>query len=125
MVIILGFFSGIVLFTIFFIRGKRSNYSTLKNIYWRNFPALLISFGIILVLTIIGFFWTIGVLFEGASFDLMTSTFIALTFFCIINYLMIYLTLSISSQMITILLICIIISGVLLSMISNSQLQWW
>ncbi|MGM0124367.1 hypothetical protein IGI37_001744 [Enterococcus sp. AZ194] len=125
LVIILGLVSGILSFTTFFIRGKKNEYRGLRDIYWRNFPTLLISFAIILILVVVGFFWIVGVLFEGAKFDLFTATIIAMVFLSTINYLMIYFVLSISPQMITTLLVTVIVGGVLLAMISNSQLQWW
>ncbi|MBL1229180.1 AbrB/MazE/SpoVT family DNA-binding domain-containing protein [Enterococcus sp. BWB1-3] len=124
-VLILGLLSGICSFIIFFVKGKRKQLFSFKDIYWRNFLTILISFVIILALVLLGFFWLLGILFEGASFDLLTATFIFFVFVGMINYLMIYFALAISPALITTLLISVIIGGVLMSMAANGQLQWW
>lgn len=85
----------------------------------------MFSFAIILGLVIVGFFWFIGVIFEGASFDFFTASLIFFMFVSVINYLMIFFALSISPNLITTLLISVIVGGVLISMATNSQLQWW
>ena len=125
MVLILGLLSGMCSFAIFFIQGKRKKTFSFKDIYWRNFPTILLSFLIILALVLLGFFWLLGILFAGASFDLLTATFIFFVFVGGINYLMIYFALAISPGLITTLLISVIIGGVLMSMAANGQLQWW
>ncbi|WEV45181.1 DUF998 domain-containing protein [Streptococcaceae bacterium ESL0687] len=125
MTIILGLLTGIISFTIFFVKGKRSQQKNLKNIYWRSLPVLLISFAVMLVLGLMGIFWIFGIVFEGAKFDIYTSTFLFLIFTGIINYLMIYFAVTITPRRIISLFTLVIIGGVFLSMITNSNLQWW
>lgn len=124
--IILGLITGTLLFIIFFIKSRKSTTnSTSRNIYWRNFPTIVLSFALILLLALLGIFWVFGLIFTGASFDQLTSTFIFFIFSSVINYLMILAALSISSLMLTTLFMAIISSGVVISMAANSQRRWW
>lgn len=124
--IILGLITGTLLFIIFFIKSRKSaTNSTSRNIYWRNFPTIVLSFALILLLALLGIFWVFGLIFTGASFDQLTSTFIFFIFSSVINYLMILAALSISPLMLTTLFMAIISSGVVISMAANSQRRWW
>lgn len=126
MVITLGLFSGICAFSFFFIKEKRQKTSTpTKNIYWRNFPTLLVSFTIILAFVLSSFFWLVGMLFKEASFDVLTATFIFFLFASVINYTMIYFAASLSSTMIITLLVSVILGGLLFSMLTNADYLWW
>lgn len=125
MVIIIGLLSGMCSFLIFFIQQKRQKKNNLKDIYWRNLPTIMIALSVILGLLLAGFFWLIGLIFEGASFDLLTATLIFSLFISLINYIMIYFALTISPRLLTTLLIVTIVGGAVLSMATNSQLQWW
>lgn len=124
--IYLGVFSGVISFSIFFIRGKRDpkNRST-RDIYWRNVPTIIFSSAVILFLVLMAFFWVIGIVFEGASFDKYTATAIFLLFICVINYFMIYSASLFTSEMIINVLIIVIVGGIFFSMITNSESQWW
>ena len=55
--------------------------------YWRIFPTLLLAFAIILAFVASVFFWAIGYMFEGVSFDIYTATGLFLLFISIVNYL--------------------------------------
>ncbi|WP_137596718.1 DUF998 domain-containing protein [Paucilactobacillus kaifaensis] len=124
--IILGVITGTILFIIFFVKSRKSTTnSTSRNIYWRNFPTIVLSFALILLLALLGIFWVFGLIFTGASFDQLTSTFIFFIFSSVINYLMILAAQSISPLMLTSLFMAIISSGVVISMASNSQRRWW
>lgn len=122
----LGVASGVISFLVFFIKGKRNQVATKsKNIYWRNFPAILLSFIVILVFSLLVFFKVIGLVFIGATFDKYTATMIFLVFVGMVNYFMIYSALSITLSKLTNLLIFVIVGGVLLAMITNRDHQWW
>jgi Predicted membrane protein len=123
--ILLGLLTGIISFSIFFIKGKRGNKRYLKVIYWRNFPTIVISFALMLGSVLISIFWLFGILFAGADFDIYTSTFLIFIFTSIINYVMIYFAVTITPNRIITLLMLVIIGGVMSSMISNSNLKWW
>lgn len=126
MVLQLGVFSGVLSFLIFFVKGKKSQYTTQsKDIYWRNFPTILLSFVIILLFASLVFFKIIGLVFEGASFDRYTATLLFGLFTGIVNYFMIYSALSITPSKLTNMLIFVIIGGVLFSMITNKDYLWW
>ncbi|OJG85482.1 hypothetical protein RV15_GL002547 [Enterococcus silesiacus] len=121
-----GVLSGVFSFLLFFIKGKRNQVTTQsKDIYWRNFPAILLSFIVILVFALLVFFKMIGLVFIGATFDRYTATLLFFVFVGLVNYFMIYSALSITPAKLTNVLIFVIIGGVLLAMITNKDYQWW
>ncbi|MCX7511710.1 DUF998 domain-containing protein, partial [Levilactobacillus brevis] len=60
-IIILGVIMGAILFAGFFIHDRHNpqNHFT-KNIYWRNFPVIVLSFTLILGLILTGSMWLLG-----------------------------------------------------------------
>lgn len=125
-VILGGVVIGTVMFAIFFIRERRNQTNTFSaNIYWRNFPVVILSFALILALGLLGAFWLFGTIFKGATFDRLTSTIIFFIFEAIINYIMIYAAFSISSRTLIRLFTLVIVSGVVISMATNSSRMWW
>lgn len=125
-VLSLGVLSGVFSFLVFFIKGKRKQITTQsKDIYWRNFPTILLSFIVILVFAMLVFFKVIGLVFIGATFDRYTATLLFFVFVGLVNYFMIYSALSITPVKLTNLLIFVIIGGVVLAMITNKDYQWW
>lgn len=122
----LGLLSGSISFITFFIGAKKHDKNGhLQDIHWRNVPTIIFSYIVTLMLGILSFFWVLGVIFEGASFDLYTATAIFFIFTAIINYFMIYAALSFTSPMIVNLLIFVIIGGVFFAMLTNSESRWW
>ncbi|MGX7023819.1 AbrB/MazE/SpoVT family DNA-binding domain-containing protein [Vagococcus hydrophili] len=123
---LLGLISGSISFIFFFIKEKKNQENDgLKDILWRNVPTVIFSFMVMLSLGILCFFWMIGIMFDGASFDIYTATVVFFLFTAIINYLMIYAALSFTSNMIVNLLIFVIIGGVFFAMLTNSESKWW
>ncbi|MFC6169195.1 DUF998 domain-containing protein [Loigolactobacillus jiayinensis] len=125
-VIILGVVTGISLFTIYFVKNRHSSAtSSAARIYWRNLPIIVLSFALILSLVLLGAFWLIGLLFEGASFDLGTATAILFAFNFVVNYFMVWSALSLDATRLMWLFTAVIISGVAISMATNGQQHWW
>ena len=125
-VALFGLLSGSFSFVTFFIKEKKNpDHTHLNDIPWRNIPTIIISFIVILMLGLLSFFWMIGTVFQGASFDIYTATAIFFIFTAMINYAMIYAALSFDSSMIVSILIIVIIGGVLFAMLTNSQSNWW
>lgn len=123
---LLGLISGSCSFISIFINRKRKEKNPeLSDIQWRNVPTIIGAFIVILMLGILSFFWIIGMMFEGASFDIYTATAIFFIFTAIINYLMIYAAYSFTSSMIVTILIVVIIGGVFFAMLTNSESRWW
>ncbi|MBO0480575.1 DUF998 domain-containing protein [Vagococcus fluvialis] len=123
---LLGLISGSFSFISIFINRKRKEKNPeLSDIQWRNVPTIIGAFIVILMLGILSFFWIIGMMFEGASFDIYTATAIFFIFTAIINYLMIYAAYSFTSSMIVTILIVVIIGGVFFAMLTNSESRWW
>lgn len=117
--------SGSLLFIAFFIRNRNSGSPLTQRMYWRHFPAVIISFVIMLLLLVLGAFWLLGTLFPGAVFDLATGILIFLVFSLLANTMMVEFADSISAQTLTLLLTFVIISGVVISMASNGTRRWW
>lgn len=125
-VILLGELSGMLSFLITYIQEVRRQPNSLKRkTSWRVFPALLIAFAIILAFITSGFFWAINYLFQNVTFDLFTSVVLFVLFDAIINFLMIYAALSISTLFITAIFVMTMIGGVLIAMVTNSSRLWW
>ncbi|MFT9031439.1 MAG: DUF998 domain-containing protein [Leuconostoc pseudomesenteroides] len=125
-VILLGELSGMLSFLITYIQEVRRQPNSLKRkTNWRVFPALLIAFAIILAFITSGFFWAINYLFQNVTFDLFTSVVLFVLFDAIINFLMIYAALSISTLFITAIFVMTMIGGVLIAMVTNSSRLWW
>lgn len=124
--IVLSLISGMLSFTICFIRIKQQKVqAAAKDIYWRNLPSIWISFAIITLLALLFFFKILGAIFYGASFDLFTA---ALLFFAInasVNYTLLYLALEINVTLLLNLMIFVIIGGVFGAMMTNNDNQWW
>lgn len=74
MVLMLTTLSGLISFSVVFIRLKRTSGSVIEAISWRNFPTVALAFTLISFMVMAGLFWIAGQLFKGATFDLMTST---------------------------------------------------
>lgn len=119
-VILGGVVIGTLMFAIFFIRERRNQTNTFSaNIYWRNFPVVILSFAVILGLALVGVFWLLGTIFAGATFDRLTSTIIFFIFEGMINYLMIYAAFAISSRTLVRLFTLVIVSGAVIAMATN------
>ncbi|MGL4382233.1 MAG: hypothetical protein ACRCTA_00775 [Bacilli bacterium] len=122
----IGLASGTISFVYFFIKLKTNGRNiNVKDIYWRNFASIVVSFAIIILLSSVLFFKILNTIFYGASFDLYTSSLMFFIFSGMINYAMIFLAYSITPRLLTDVLIFVIIGGVFVAMITNSQEQWW
>ncbi|ETY74590.1 DUF998 domain-containing protein [Lactiplantibacillus fabifermentans] len=125
-IILIGVVMGILLFAGFFIHDRNNPHNQfVKNIYWRNFPVIVLSFALILALILIGGMWLLGVLFKGASFDRFTASIILLVFVIVTNFTMVYFSLIVDASILTTVLTLVIISGVVISMAVNNQRYWW
>ncbi|MGO0155423.1 AbrB/MazE/SpoVT family DNA-binding domain-containing protein [Leuconostoc mesenteroides] len=125
-VIMLSEISGVFMFLLTYFQQQRQQTDKLRRkTSWRVLPALTVAFAIILAFVTSGFFWAINYLFQTASFDLFTSMVLFIMFNGIINFLMIYSALSISTLFITSIFVMTIIGGVLTAMVTNSSRMWW
>ena len=121
----LGTFSGVVAFATAFIRQKRHHSGPAMELHWRNLPTLPIAFGTILAISIMIGFWLAEKMFAGASFDIYTSTLFVFLFVAAITYGMLNLAMTISEAVITNSMMIMIIGGMLFSMLTNSNRDWW
>ncbi|WP_204121223.1 MULTISPECIES: DUF998 domain-containing protein [Levilactobacillus] len=126
MIILLGVSMGTLLFAGFFIRDRKNPHTHFsQNIYWRNFPVIVLSFALILGLALTGSMWLLGVLFKGASFGRVTASLILFAFGVVTNSVMIYFALVVDAGVLSTVLILVIISGVVIAMAVNNQKYWW
>lgn len=122
---LLSLVSGLLVFIVSFIVTKLNNNGPTRNVYWRSLPTITIACGLIIVFSFSAFFWLLGKLFVAARFDIYTSTTFVFVIIAAVNYLMISLSLTLSSRIITNLLTIMIIGGMLFSMLTNSTRDWW
>lgn len=124
--IALSFISGMLSFTLCFIRIKQAKIqSAAKDIYWRHLPSIWVSFAIITLLALFFFFKVLGAIFYGASFDLYTSSAIFFVVNASVNYLLINLAMALNLMLLTNLMVFVIIGGVFGAMITNNDNLWW
>lgn len=116
---------GGLLFAIALVVNKRRQAPNLQQLVWRHIPTIIFSFWLILLIGLAAFLWLIGLSFEGASFDKVTATVIAALFAGFVNYVMLLAVDSINDEMLTNLLILVSVGGIVASMVTNSQRNWW
>lgn len=121
----LGTFSGLVAFAVMFVIQKRHHSGPAMGLHWRSLPTLLIAFGTILAFSVMIVFWLAGKMFAGAKFDVYTSTLFIFLIVAAITYVMINLAMTISESIITNSMMIMIIGGMLFSMLTNSNRDWW
>ncbi|MCP0886662.1 DUF998 domain-containing protein [Ligilactobacillus sp. WILCCON 0076] len=125
-IIIIGGLLGTLFFMFFFILDRNNPHNTFaKNIYWRNFPVIVASFALILILLLSGCMWLLGILFKGATFDCFTASVILFIFCMFVNLSMIYFALIIDVSILSTVFTLVIISGVVISMAVNTNRYWW
>lgn len=125
-IIVIGVSMGMLLFAGFFIHDRNNPHNHFsKNIYWRNFPVIVLSFALILALILIGAMWLLGVIFNGARFDFFTASIILFVFGVVTNFAMVYVSLIVDASLLSTVLTLVIISGVAISMAVNNQRYWW
>lgn len=124
--IVAGTLVGMILFAGFFIKNRNSpHHNFAQNVYWRNFPIIVLSFALILVLALLGGAWVLDQVFRGASFDIFTASVILFVFSVFVNLVMVYAALAVDAGTLSTLLTLVIILGVVISMASNGQRHWW
>ncbi len=125
-IIPIGTVIGTIFFTATLILNRDIFIGNIKGrVFWRMLPVIVISFGIILVLILLGFSWLLGQLFGNISFDVITSTILFGIMCGIIALLYSQLAHSIRIYWLTSLFSIIITSGVCIAMATNSNRQWW
>lgn len=126
LVIIVTTVTGMFNFSYRFISiKKRFNDLGASKIPWRNYPVILFSHTVMIVLGLLLAFRVIGEFFKGASFDHFTASLIGFVIVAVINYLMVALADALTPSSLINTLIFIIFAGVGISMLTNSDHQWW
>ncbi len=122
----LGVASGLISFvvTITFSKGI-SKFSIGRLTRIRNFITLTIAHTILLYAFYSLFFYVIDFAFIGAQFDPFTASWLILIIVAIGNYSMIYSALSLTFTRITTIFSLTTIGGLFLSMITNTNPNWW
>ena len=122
----LGVISGLISFivTLTFSKGI-SSFSTGRLTRIRNFITLTTAHTILLYAFYSLFFYVIDFAFIGAQFDAFTASWLILIIVAIGNYSMIYSALSLTFARITTIFSLTTIGGLFLSMITNTNPNWW
>ncbi len=117
---------GMAIFTITFIRNRHLFLGGLKaRVFWRMLPVIIASFTVILLLALLGFGWLLEQIFTGASFDKLTATLILGASTYAVSALWGQIAEQIRASWLTSVFTVIMISGIFISMATNSSLQWW
>lgn len=126
LLLIFGVSSGVISFCVSYIQGKKNvEVSQSKAIFWRHFPAIVLSYMTILVFLVLVFFKVVGLMFMGATFDRYTATLLFFIFAGLMNYFMIYSALIVTPSKLMNILIMVILGGVIWAMITNRDHLWW
>ncbi|MEX2783739.1 permease [Streptococcus sp. H49] len=113
-------------FTVNFIANRKAFLAGLKSrIFWRMLPVVILAFSAILFVVLLGFSWLLAQLFRGASFDQLTSAFILGIMVYTVTLLWSQLAEQIRATWLTTVFTIIMMTGVLLSMATNSSRHWW
>ncbi len=117
---------GMAIFTITFIRNRHLFLGGLKaRVFWRMLPVIIASFTVILLLALLGFGWLLEQIFTGASFDKLTATLILGASTYAVSALWGQIAEQIRASWLTSVFTVIMISGIFISMATNSSLRWW
>lgn len=122
---VLSITSGVLTFGWDFIRQKIHNHGAAKDFRWRALIPLVIAIGMILAIWFVMSFWLLDRMFNGAAFDIYTSTVFVFLINAAVNYLMINLAMTISPVIVTNLMTIMVIGGVVGSMMTNDHKDWW
>lgn len=123
--LLMSLISGLMVFLTTAIATKVKKSGPSQDFYWRSLVTITIACGLIIVFSFSAFFWLFEQLFTDARFDLYTSTMFVLLIISAVNYIMINLALTLSPGIVTNLLTFMIIGGMLFSMLTNSDRNWW
>lgn len=123
--LLMSLISGLLVFITTGIVTKVRQSVPSQDFYWRNLITITVACGLIIVFSFSAFFWLFEQLFMDARFDLYTSTMFVLLIISAVNYIMINLALTLSPGIVTNLLTIMIIGGMLFSMLTNSDHNWW
>ncbi|URZ88276.1 DUF998 domain-containing protein [Floricoccus penangensis] len=122
----LGVLSGVIVLLITFILIKNGKIlAQSSTLYWRNFPAILVAFTVILFLSTFYLFDILDFMLPGLRFDLYTATFLFLIIVAVIDYLMIFTMLRLTPSILINILTIVIIGGVIGAMMTNRDREWW
>ncbi|WP_127849364.1 hypothetical protein [Lacticaseibacillus hulanensis] len=125
-VIGIGVVTGTLLFAGFFIKTRNDQSGRFSaRIYWRNLPAIILSFTIMLGLGLLGIMWLFDVLFPGATFDKFTAALMFLLFTFIADAFMVFAAIAIDATTLMQLWTVVIITGVVIAMATNGTRRWW
>lgn len=123
--IVFGGLSGMILFSAYFISNrKKITVAYSAKTFWRTFPVIVISFVLILSLTLMGIAWGLSRLFTGITFGHVVAMMLFFVFVTAINYIMVRIGLAVNYGMLTTIMILVITSGAVMSMASNGR-NWW
>ena len=121
----LGLITGMFCFISKYLSMRDDKKNQTITHYWRNFPAVVAAFAMILFLALLMFFNVLGLVFQGLSFDKYTSTLIFFAIIILVNYAMLLAAANVTPTMLINLLTIVIVSGVIAAVVKNEDNQLW
>lgn len=125
LVIVIATVGTLITFTCSFWLGKKKNLNYAKTIQWRNFPAIAVAVTIIVLVSFLFGFYMMDRIFKDLMLNMVLATVLCSVLFGIMNYVTLYFMFSISPMRLTSLLTNIMLGGVTIAMLTNSDTHWW
>lgn len=123
--VILGVIGVFVLFTSSFVLGKKKQLDYVRRFPWRHYPALLLSLMIITLVSLLFFFYLFDKLFHGLRLDIYLTSVMTGIVLGVVNYAVLYFIFTMSTTSLTQLLTRMMVGGVVIAIITNSETLWW
>ena len=124
-ILIIALMGSFIIFSTAFYLGIHKQLPYAESLPIRHYPALMVAILIIVMVTCMFFFYLFDKLFYGLRLDPYLSSLFAAILFTVINYFVLYFLFSFNSYRLTHLLIQLMVGGVIISMITNSESSWW
>ena len=125
LVIILATVGSAILVTKTFYQAKQRRLPLVANIPWRNYPSLVSAMVVMTLIGLVFFFYLFDQLFYGLAWDIYLSTAFASLLFGTVNYVTLYFMYTFSTHRLVRLMVAVMLGGVIIAMLTNSQGQWW
>ena len=125
LVIILATVGSAILVTKTFYQAKQRRLPLVASIPWRNYPSLVSAMVVMTLIGLVFFFYLFDQLFYGLAWDIYLATAFASLLFGTVNYMTLYFMYTFSTHRLVRLMVAVMLGGVIIAMLTNSQGQWW
>ena len=122
-IVSLSLISTFIIAIIWYIRGKSDDFRSQFTII--NFLEILLTLMLLIGIDLLFSFHVLGSMFYGLVFRADIALILSLFIFLCVNFSIIYFFLTFTLKRITMLLSYLLIGGVLITIITNRETQWW